>query len=94
MACAAREIVPERERCQRRIAASAVAGNDTALSIHQALRREELRSIDAVVDVDDAPGEVQAVAVRAAIAGAAAVVHIEHRDAPAGPVVDPQIQGG
>ena len=50
------------------------------------------RAVDAVVDVDDAPLPVQAIAVRAPIARAAAVVHVEHGDAAAGPVLHAEIE--
>ena len=48
--------------------------------------------MNAVVDVDDAPGQVQAVAIGAAEAGAAAVVHVEHRDAAAGPELNAHVE--
>ena len=50
------------------------------------------RAVDAVVDVDDAPVAVESLAVGAAKAGAAAVIHVEHRDAAARPVLDAEVE--
>src|SRR6185312_3953673 len=93
VAGAALEDIVERERDERRVATRAAAGDDAAVAVDQPLVGEESGSVDAVVDVDDAPLPVQPVAVLAAIAGAAAVVDVEHRDAAAGPVLGPQVEG-
>src|SRR5262249_44033500 len=56
------------------------------------LRGEELRAGDAIVDVDRAPVQLQTVAVGAAESGASAVVHVEHRNAPTGPILNAEIE--
>ncbi len=50
--------------------------------------------IAAVVDIHDSPGIVEPFPVLPAVAGAAAVVDVQDTDAPAGPELDPQVQGG
>ena len=55
-------------------------------------RDHRLRAADGVLDVDDAPLPLQAIAIRPAVAGAAAVVHVEHREAAAGPELDLRIE--
>src|SRR5690606_5636250 len=68
----------------REAAGAATADRETC-RVDQPLVRQRLGAGDAVLHVDDAPFAVQAGAVRAAIAGAAAVVHVEDGEAPAGP---------
>ena len=55
-------------------------------------RHHRLRAADAVLDVDDAPLALQAIAIRPAVAGAAAVIHVEHREAAAGPELHLRIE--
>ena len=87
MARAALKEVVERQGGERRVSARAAAADDHALAVDQPSLRQEPGSVDAVVDVDDAPVALETVAIGAAEAGAAAVVHVEHRNAAAGPVV-------
>ena len=83
------EHVGERgQRRQRREPAGAAAANDEPPRVGLALCREELRGADAVGDVDDTPLPVEPLAVGAAKAGTAAVVHVGDREAAAGPELD------
>src|SRR4029077_14700599 len=84
IARAALEEIAERERRERGIDAGAAAADDATLAVDAPALGEEPGAADAVVDIVHTPTEMQAVAVGAAEAGAAAVVHVEHRDA-AGP---------
>src|SRR5262249_30667362 len=73
-------------------AAGAPAADDASLAVDPPLRCEEPRAGDAIVDVDHAPTQLQTVAVGAAEPGASAVVHVEHRNAAARPVLNAQIE--
>src|SRR5919108_217038 len=53
---------------------------------------EGARAVDAVVDVDDAPQVVEPLPVLPTVAGAAAVVYVEHGDAAARPVLDGEVE--
>ena len=70
VAGAGREVVVEGERAERRVAAGAAAADRQALAVDLAALGQVARGGDAVVDVDDAPGAAQAVAVGAAVAAA------------------------
>ncbi len=52
------------------------------------------RRVDRIVDIDHAPLAVQSLPIGAAIAAAAAVVDVDHREAAARPVLDQQFQRG
>src|SRR5262245_52159444 len=80
--------VAEGQRRQSRVAAGAAPADDASLAVDPALRGEELRAGDAIVDVDYAPVQLQTVAVGTAESGASAVVHVEHRDAAASPILN------
>src|SRR6266567_3813936 len=92
VARAALKEVPENQRRQRGVAPGTAAADDTALLVHQPLRDQEFCAVDAVVDIDDAPVQVQALTKGAAEAGAAAVIDVEHRDPAAGPELGGEIE--
>ena len=83
VADARRERVAERDRAERRVAAGAAAADREALAVDDPLLGEPAGAGDAVVDVDDAPLALEALAVVAAVAGRAAVVDVEDREAAA-----------
>src|SRR5262249_59270907 len=87
------EEIAEGQRRERGVAAGAAAADHAALVVDPALPGQELRAVDAVIDIDHAPGEMQPIAVGPPEAGRAAVVHVEHRDAEAGPVYRAGIEG-
>ncbi len=82
----------ERERRERRVAAGASAADDQACGIGLALLDEKPRRVDAVVDVHDAPVQVEAFTIRAAVTRTAAVVHVGHGKATARPELHLQVQ--
>src|SRR6266516_5167084 len=84
--------VAEGQRRQSRVAAGAAAADDASLAVDPSVRGEEPRAGDAIVDVDDAPIALQTVAVRTTESGASAVVHVEHRNAAARPILNAQIE--
>src|SRR5262245_16390787 len=85
--------VAEGQRRQRRVAAGAAAADDASLAVDPPLRCEEPRAGDAIVDVDHAPVQLQTAAVGAAESSASAVIHVEHRNAAAGPILNAEIEG-
>src|SRR5205814_9864854 len=57
------EVAAERQRAQRRVAARAPTPDRQPAAVDQSLRRQVAGSVDAVVDVDDAPLPVEPLAV-------------------------------
>ena len=88
------ELVGERQRGEGREAARAAAADGEPLAVDEALLGEVLRAGDAVVDVDDPPLELEALAVVLAVAGGAAVVDVEHRVAAAGEQLEARREPG
>src|SRR5256885_9261417 len=64
------------------------------MCVRVAARCQELRAIHTVVNIDEPPIAVQALAVFTAITSAAAVVYIEHRNAATGPKLNREHQCG
>src|SRR5262249_3319815 len=84
--------VAEGQPRQGRVGAGTAAADDASLAVDPPLRCEEPRAGDAIVDVDHAPIQPQTVAVGAAESSASAVIHVEHRNAAAGPILNAQIE--
>src|SRR5262249_7142809 len=84
--------VAEGQRCQGRVATGAAAADDASLAVDPSLRCEKPRAGDAIVDIGHAPIQLQTVAVGATESGASAVVHVEHRSAAAGPIMNAEIE--
>src|SRR5258708_24232789 len=74
------------------VAAGAAAADHQALRVGASGADEVTRAIDAILDIDDAPLSIETIAIFAPIAAAAAVIHIEHADAAARPILDPQVE--
>ena len=81
------------QRLQDGEAARAAAHDDQALAICQAAARQMLRAAERVLDVADAPVAVEALHVVAPVAGAAAIVHVQHRDAARGEELGARVIG-
>ena len=72
------EDVGRGERAQGGVAAGAAALDHEPGAVGEALLDHRQRAVGAVVDVDDAPAALEPLAVGPAVAGAAAVVDVEH----------------
>ena len=70
---------------QCRIAAGAAAPNGDPLSVGPTLGNQIAGSVDTVHDIDNPPTALQALAIVATVAGAAAIVNIDYAKAAAGP---------
>ena len=79
---------------QGRIAPGAAAGNGQPLGIDLATGDQIVRTVDAVVHIDNPPVAVQALAISPSITGAASIVHVQNGKAAARPVLNPQIKRG
>src|SRR5207247_490757 len=88
------EDIAERERGEHRIAARTGTDDRHPVGVRKTAPGEREGAIDAVVDVDDAPLPIQPMAVFPAIAGRAAVVHVEDGEPAAGPDLRPERQAG
>src|SRR5262245_3907513 len=86
MARAGAEVVAESQRAELGIAPGAAAGDRQSAAVHLAASCQCARAVGAVVDINDTPLTVEALPVGATVAGAAAIIHIQHCDAAAGPV--------
>src|SRR5262245_41480874 len=84
--------VAEGQRRQGRVAAGATAADDASLAVDPSVRFEEPGAGDAIVDINHAPIQLETVAVGAAKSSTAAVVHVEHRNPAAGPILNAQIE--
>src|SRR5437899_12957551 len=80
------EVAPG-QREQDGEAARGSAGDRNAVTVDQALLHQVPRGVDAVVDVDHAPVSVEPLSICASITRRTAVVHVDQREAAAGPVL-------
>ena len=94
VAAAGGEHLGRGERHQRGVAAGAAAGDGDAAAVGETGLGQMPRARRAIGDVGDAPGAVEALAVGAAVAGAAGVVDVEHGEAAAGVELDAHLQAG
>src|SRR5215831_2458758 len=92
IACSALEEIAKGERREGSVAASTAAADDNAPCVHQSPLHQEFGAVHAVVHIDDAPIELQPLAVFAPETRAAAVVDIKHRNAAAGPELRAEIE--
>src|SRR4030095_15075607 len=82
------ESVAERQRTKCRVAPRAAAADRQAFVVSFATLGEIARAADADLGVDDTPFVIESFSVGAAIAGTAAVIHVENGDAAAGPILN------
>ena len=86
-------IVFRRERAERRVAAGAAAADHEPLGVGVPVLDQPARAGDAVLDVDEAPLSFEPQPVGAALACAAAIVHVEYPDPTASPVLRRKREG-
>ena len=86
------EVIAKRERAQGSVTARAAAIDHQTIAVYFAASRQKLRAIHAIIDVDYAPGGIQPLAIIAAIARAATIIHIEHGDATARPILNAELK--
>src|SRR6185312_656869 len=86
--------VRESQGAQCCVSTSAAAANHHFGGIDFAACREITRSIRAIVNVNHTPLTSQSLAIRATIAGTAAIINIENGDTAAGEVLNGQTQCG
>src|SRR5579875_477276 len=92
MARAGFEDIAEGERAERCIATRAAAGNGQPVPIHKAAFHQVARAVYAVIHIDDAPLSLESLAISAAIACTAPIIHIKDGYTPAGPILDLQVE--
>src|SRR5205807_4953355 len=76
----------------RRVTARASTSDDQPIAVGFAAFDQVTRAVHAIVYVDYAPLPVQPAAILGAVAGAPAVVHIQHAEAATGPVLNGQLE--
>ena len=86
------EVIPKRQRAQCSVTAGAAAIDHQTIAVNFAVRRQKPRALHAIIDIDYAPGAIQSLAIVAAIARAAAIIHIEHGDAAARPILNTELK--
>src|SRR3989344_6214973 len=79
----------ERQRAQRGVTPGAAPANGEAVFIRQIAFNEIARAREAVLHIGDTPLSIQLVAVVTPVTGRTAVVHLEHGESAAGPVLNP-----
>ena len=77
---------------QRGVATCACAADDDASPINRPVSPESLDGVNAFGDVQHSPVAAERVAVGAPVAGAAPIVHVEHRETVADEELDPQVE--
>src|SRR5664280_3193270 len=80
------EDVAKGQGAERRVPARAPAVDQQTVRVRPARRGEITRRVHAVVEVNDSPGALQSLAVRASVARAAAVVNVGDGEPPTRPV--------
>src|SRR6185369_6101469 len=88
------EDVAKRQRRQCSVAARAAAANDQPVAVGFATLDQITRAVNAIIHVDHSPLPVQPSPVIGAVAGASAVVHIQHAEATAGPILNREFESG
>ena len=83
-----------RQRHQGRVTARTAAGDGDPAGVGEPRLRQIAGSGRAIGDIGDAPLPVEALAIGAAIAGAAPIVDVEHREATARIKLHAQLQAG
>src|SRR5262245_9140607 len=92
MARACLERISKRQRAQCGVPTGAATRYDQPLAVDLAAVSQITSAVHTIVDVDDAPSLVKSLTILPAITGAATVVHVEHRESPAGPILDRKTQ--
>src|ERR1700679_2954999 len=92
MARAATEVVVESQRGENGVSARAAAGDHAPIAIHQTLIRQVPGAINGILHIHNSPVRIQTLAIGASEAGAAAVVHVEHGNTAAGPILNAEIE--
>ena len=86
------EHIVEGQRGEGGVPAGAPAIDGQPVRVGVSAARQETGGIYAVLHIHDAPSAVEPAAVVGAVAGAAAVIHVDHSYPPAGPELDSQVQ--
>ena len=82
------------ERRQRRVATGTAAANNQPRAVRAPRIRQMARAVDAILDVRYPPTFLQQFPVGTSKAGTTPIVHIEHGEAAAGPILQRQTQCG
>ena len=82
-----------RERAERGVTPGAAAADHEPLGVGVPVRDQPARCGDAVLDVDETPLFFEPQPIGAAVAGAAAIVHVEHPNPTARPVLRRKREG-
>src|ERR1700723_1502005 len=86
-------VVFRRERAECRVTAGAAAADHEPLGVGVPVRDQPARAGDAILDVDETPLFAEPQPVGAAVACAAAIVHVEHPNPAARPVLRRKREG-
>ena len=86
------EVIFEGERAKRRIPSCTAASDRDPRGINFFLGGEKLGRINAVIHINNAPISMQPISIFPTISCAPTVIYIDHREAPAGPILNLQIE--
>src|SRR5262245_45344990 len=82
------EEVTESQRAESRVSSGAASSDRKSVAVDLSTRDKIPCAIHAVIHIDDTPSTLEPLSVCAAVTRAAPVIHIENRDAPAGPILN------
>src|ERR1039458_5807630 len=88
------EDIAESQGAQRGVSPGTAAVNQERLRIRSTAPSEEERGVDAVVEIDHAPGALETFTIRAPVPGATAVIDVHNGKPSARPVLDRIVQRG
>ena len=91
IACAGFKVT-ESHRAKGGVTSGTAAVNRKAVWVTSSSLGQKPCSVDTIIDVYDAPVTVESFAIGAAVTCAAAIINIQHSDAPAGPILDCLLQ--
>src|SRR5581483_8965793 len=84
--------IAERQRAQRRIPTRAASVNRQSILIRQSLLDQVLCAVHTIIHVNDPPLPLEPFPIRTPITRTAAIIDIEHREAPTRPELRPQVE--
>ena len=92
VACACLEDVAEGQRAEGCVASRTAAADGGSVFVNFTAGNKVAHPVHAVINVNNSPLTVKSLAIRASIAGAAAVIHVEDGDTAARQVLNLQIE--
>src|SRR5262249_53483012 len=88
------EIIAEGESTKGGVASGTATVDHCSVAVDLGPRRQKLRAVYAIINIDNTPIVVQALAIGSAITSTAAIVNVKYANAATGPVLDRKHEHG